>query len=583
MIQGPAKSSERSSVQAAQKPLLWEPKTVAQTKALNSRAEILLFGGAAGSTKTETLLLDAVREVANPNLNAIIFRESYPQLADIIRKSRRLFGSRPFWGKYNAGEHIWTFPRNLAEIRALARSNDDRYTTGELLPIPEPNYDRGATLKLGYLRGDDDCADHDGQEYSFIGFDESTHHTEYQIRYLLSRLRSTDPKLICRMRLATNPGNVGHSWHMKVFIGDECPHCKPNSDRVRKPFTVYDDATFSDGTPVNHTTEFIPGRVTDHTLFADPKNLEAGNEPYIRKLELQKPALAKALKEGCWAQFQGQYFTCWDENRGQDPPEDYSGPDLRMVIPFAEAPVQWWYPHFTGTDWGVGSSQAASYLCVRTPANEWFSNGRVYVLKEFCRPDSDIDEYPAEFLHRLVASELAGRRRKIVASYLGPDSWNNWGDGHTIAGQFQERVKGYGIMLRKASTDREGGWQLIYRMLKSGELVICSDTCPELVKAIPTRLHDPKKPGDIIKTPGDHHDDEVDAFRYAIYSFVTASDVYKPVEIRVAEAMQQCDRATAMFKAMQILEEACREKEPTIYSRNARQLVRQFERNRRGF
>jgi hypothetical protein len=129
------------------------------------------------------------------------------------------------------------------------------------------------------------------------------------------------------------------------------PHCKPKSDRIRKPFTVYRDARFSDGTPVNHSTEFIPGRVTDHSLFADPTNLEAGNEPYIRKLELQKPALAKALKEGCWAQFQGQYFTCWDEGRGQEVPEDYHGPDVRMIIPFAEAPVEWWYPHFTGTDW----------------------------------------------------------------------------------------------------------------------------------------------------------------------------------------------------------------------------------------
>ena len=48
----------------------------------------------------------------------------------------------------------------------------------------------------------------------------------------------------------------------------------------------------------------------------------------------------KALKEACGAQFQGQYFTCWDETCGQDLPDDYRGPDLGMVIPFAEAPVE---------------------------------------------------------------------------------------------------------------------------------------------------------------------------------------------------------------------------------------------------
>jgi hypothetical protein len=139
----------------------------------------------------------------------------------------------------------------------------------------------------------------------------------------------------------------------------------------------------------------------------------------------------------------------------------------------------------------------------------------VYVLKELCRPDSGIHQYPAEFLRCFVVPELGGERRKIVVSYLSPDSWNNWGDGHTIAGQFQELVEEYGITLTKASTDREGGWQRIYGMLKSGELVICGDTCPQLVKAIPTRIHDPKKPGDILKRPGDHADDAMDALRDA--------------------------------------------------------------------
>lgn len=93
----------------------------------------------------------------------------------------------------------------------------------------------------------------------------------------------------------------------------------------KQPYKLYHDAKFRDGTPLNRTTVFIPGRVTDHDLFADPLRPEEGNAPYIRKLELQNPALAKALKEGCWKQFTGQYFTCWDENRGYDVPEGYKG------------------------------------------------------------------------------------------------------------------------------------------------------------------------------------------------------------------------------------------------------------------
>ena len=40
----------------------WKPATAAQRAALDSEADILLFGGSAGSLKTETMLMDAVQE-----------------------------------------------------------------------------------------------------------------------------------------------------------------------------------------------------------------------------------------------------------------------------------------------------------------------------------------------------------------------------------------------------------------------------------------------------------------------------------------------------------------------------------------
>jgi hypothetical protein len=136
--------------------------------------------------------------------------------------------------------------------------------------------------------------------------------------------------------------------------------------------------------------------------------------------------------------------------------------------------------------------------------------------------------------------------------------------------------------LTRASTDREGGWQLIYRMLNSGELVICGDTCPQLVQASPTRIHDPKKPGDILKIPGDYADDVVDAFRYALYSYVNASEVRKPAQIRIAEATEHLDPTSAYLQRRRIAAEAMREEEeePWMYSRNASRLFRRQSRRR---
>jgi len=64
-------------------PTGWSPKTAAQKAALESSADILFFGGAAGSLKTETMLVDAARESGNPNLRAIIFRQQFTQMTDV--------------------------------------------------------------------------------------------------------------------------------------------------------------------------------------------------------------------------------------------------------------------------------------------------------------------------------------------------------------------------------------------------------------------------------------------------------------------------------------------------------------------
>jgi hypothetical protein len=50
----------------------------------------------------------------------------------------------------------------------------------------------GAKIRLAYISTDKDIWEYLGPRYSFIGFDESTFHSEYQIRNMLGRLSSTD-------------------------------------------------------------------------------------------------------------------------------------------------------------------------------------------------------------------------------------------------------------------------------------------------------------------------------------------------------------------------------------------------------
>jgi hypothetical protein len=105
----------------------------------------------------------------------------------------------------------------------------------------------------------------------------------------------------------------------------------------------------------------------------------------------------------------------------------------------------------------------------------------------------------------------------------------------TIADQINEVLEPYDLGVIPASNDRIGGWQLMYQMLQKGLWQI-AETCPKLIESIPSRMHDEKKPGDVLKVPGDPLDDVADDARYGIYTFITTTE--KPLELRIAEAIR---------------------------------------------
>lgn len=435
---------------------MWIPRSQAQQDALACPAEILLFGGAAGSLKSETMLMDAVQEHENARLRAILFRRSYPELEkSLVRRSRELYPH--LGGRYNEQKHRWRFPS-------------------------------GATIEFGYCEAEKDIYRYQGAEYSFIGFDESTHFGEFPIRYMLSRLRSTEPSVRLRLRLATNPGNVGHAMHKAVFHGPTCTHCAVTA-ASRVPRQIYRDALWpSDQHPIHKSTCFIPGRVQDHSLLG---------ADYLESLASLPGAFRKALLEGCWDVYEGQYFDHWDPRR--------------MVArrPLLEVEETW--PHWVGADYGFNISQAAAYLFCRTPASVEYPQGRILVVDEYTAKHQQAADFA-----RALRQRFAPEGRRVLAWYLSPDAWNQRGDGHTLADQMTEAS---GIPFEPASNDRIGGAMLVYSRLDRGELVI-ADTCRQLVDTLPSRIHDPERPDDILKIHGDPLDDCIDALRYGLYSYV---------------------------------------------------------------
>lgn len=218
---------------------------------------------------------------------------------------------------------------------------------------------------------------------------------------------------------------------------------------------------------------------------------------YSRSLASLPGAFRKALLEGCWDVYEGQYFDHWDP--------------AVMTMPRRRIEPEPWWPHWVGIDYGFNISQAAAYLLCKSPGTAEHPNGVTYVLEEYTAKHQ-----PAVDFARELQQRFAGGPRQISGWYLSPDAWNQRGDGHTLADQMQEATR---LTFEPASTDRVGGAMLIYCQLDRGELVV-AESCRQLCEALPTRIHASDRPDDIAKIVGDPLDDCMDALRYAVYSYI---------------------------------------------------------------
>ena len=74
----------------------------------------------------------------------------------------------------------------------------------------------------------------------------------------------------------------------------------------------------------------------------------------------------------------------------------------------------------------------------------------------------------------------------------------------------------------------------MYQILQTSEWQNV-DNCPRAIEAISTRMHDEKKPGDVLKVPGDPLDNVADDVRYRIYTFITAGQ--RPGRVKDARGL----------------------------------------------
>jgi hypothetical protein len=239
----------------------WAPLPGPQTMALNSKADILFFGGAAGGGKSDLLLGAALTQ----HMRSIVFRREYPQLKGLEDRSREIVRD---CGQYNGTDKIWRLAR-------------------------------GRQMEFGAVQNLGDEQRYQGRPHDLKGFDEITHFQESQFRFLAGWLRTTVPGQRCRIICTGNPPvSAEGDWVIK-FWGPwlDPQHPNPAAPGELRWYTTIDgeDREVESGEPFLHNGEllvpksrtFIPARVEDNPYLLDSgyrSTLQSLPEPLRSKM-----------------------------------------------------------------------------------------------------------------------------------------------------------------------------------------------------------------------------------------------------------------------------------------------------------
>lgn len=251
-----------ANAQATEEKVIWQPQDREdgspgpQRLLITCPADVLLFGGARGGGKSDCILGDWLGHVAeNPGYaNGIIFRQTLPELEELIERAKQLF--LPIGARWKEQKKRFIFPG-------------------------------GATLVFKYLKRLSDIQRYQGKQLTWVGIEEAGNWptdlmpdgtpTNKAFRMLMASMRSAHG-VKTRMVLTANPGGEGHDWLKQEF-------------RISKvePYEMWQD-------PVSKTWRvFIP------SLLEDNRILMQQDPDYEDKLmAVGSPRLVRAWRFGDW-------------------------------------------------------------------------------------------------------------------------------------------------------------------------------------------------------------------------------------------------------------------------------------------
>jgi phage terminase large subunit len=318
------------------------------------------------------------------------------------------------------------------------------------------------------LRNLDDPQKYRSTEFAAMGVEEITELKVETFDLLRFRLRWPGierPNFAC----AGQPGNRGHGWVKALWI-----------DGAR------------DGDPQSLPLELQP-------LFNEFAFVNAGvdDNPHISQtyrddLQTLPEQLRKAVADGDWSIFAGQYFTEWRH-------------EVHVVAAFE---IPWFWKTQRASDWG--NAKPCAHLWIATDPEGW-----KYVVGEVYGAGMSIAEQAAA-----IHAFEEGKNVEPIG-VLDSACWDD-SRGKSLAQQFADcGVRNYQsakkdgrvarwIMIRKALTFERDATGLVTRQPR----LRVFENCRALIKNLPNLVHDEKKPED-LDTDGEDHDADALGYHYA--------------------------------------------------------------------
>jgi hypothetical protein len=473
--------------------VVWAAQPGSQAAFLDCTTTEVLYEGTRGPGKTDALLMDFYQHVGQgfgAEWRGILFRQTHPQLTDVIEKSKKWFKRFCPGALYNEMKYQWEFP------------------TGERL----------------YFRHCEKPSDYDnyhGHNYPWIGWEELTTWPDDKcFKVMYSLLRSTAPGIPLKIRATTNPYGVGHNW------------VKTRYHLPMPPHTIL--GPLIEGKIVNKIKE--PDRRAIHGYLDENQLLLRSAPDYKSKIieSARNESEKRAWLDGDWDIVAGGMFDdIWYEYR-----------DIVIVPPF-EVPPTWTitraYDHGSSKPFSVGwyAESDGTDLAFPNGSVRATVRGDLFRVQEWYGWRGSVNS-PNEGSRILVVDIAKGIvKREVEWGWRAEDGSRNRvkrgpadtgifdeNNGVCIANDFEKPVVYNGVRHRgiiwesasKGPGSREQGWEQVRRWLKATKrpengyreipgLFICSN-CEHWLRTVPVLPRDEIKIDDVDTEAEDHCGDE---------------------------------------------------------------------------